>query len=165
MPIDLIAFEGNIYPKFQSDGNAARFCLPFAREVCKGDGLDIGTGKEEWALPGATIIDPKIGDNGYHATNLPEGKQWDFIFSSHCLEHLDDWVGVLDYWYDCLKRGGVLFLYLPDFSQVYWRSWNNRKHKSVFMPEIIHEYMLTKYIKVTTSSIDLNNSFCSMGEK
>jgi len=44
--IEIIEFQGHRYPKFQSDGNAARFCRPFALEVCKGVGFDIGYSRE-----------------------------------------------------------------------------------------------------------------------
>ncbi len=93
-------------------------------------------------------------------------KQVDYIFSSHCLEHVPDWVFTLDYWYDKLVSGGILFLYLPDFSQRYWRPWNNKKHKHVFTPEIISEYLkYKKYKNIFVSGIDLNNSFMCVCEK
>ena len=53
----------------------------------------------------------------------------------------------MDYWYDKLKQGGTIFLYLPDYSQEYWRPWNNRKHLNIFTPEIIYDYMEIKDIK------------------
>jgi len=39
-----IRFNKKEYPAFQTNGNAARFIMPFAQEVCKGKGLDIGCG-------------------------------------------------------------------------------------------------------------------------
>jgi len=72
----------------------------------------------------------------------------------------------MNYWYDRLVDGGTLFLYLPDYSQRYWRPWNNRKHMHVLMPEIIKDYMTDKgYKNIFVSGIDLNNSFMAMGEK
>jgi len=72
----------------------------------------------------------------------------------------------MDYWYSRLVDGGVLFLYLPDYSQKYWRPWNNRKHKHAFMPEIIKDYMTDKgYNNIFVSGIDLNNAFMITGEK
>lgn len=172
MPIETIDFseKGSFlketYPLFQTSGFAARFAFPFAKEVCKGIGLDVGTGKDEWCFPGALPIDPKI--NQWDAMNIPKvasGGGWDYIFSSHCLEHLDRWVDVLDYWFTHLRDGGVLFLYLPDQSQKYWLPWNNRKHVSVFTPEIIQWYLHTKAKKVFVSGVDLNNSFIAIAEK
>jgi hypothetical protein len=82
------------------------------------------------------------------------------------LEHLDNWVDALEYWTSVLKVGGVLFLYLPHYSQEYWRPWNNRKHLHIFTPEIIKDYMLSRgYINIFGSGPDLNNSFMVVGEK
>ncbi len=174
MPIQTVTHLGKIYPKFQSEGFAARFAIPFAREVCKGIGVDIGCNRAEWALPFAIPVDPAM--NEWDAYNLPsylyEGEikheQFDYIFSSHCLEHLPDWVKALDYWYSKIKSGGVLFLYLPDHSQSYWRPWSNRKHLHCFTPEIIASYFEdqpNKWKLAFVSSIDLNNSFMVIAEK
>jgi predicted SAM-dependent methyltransferase len=163
--MELIEFNGKMYPKFQSVGFAAKFAFPYALEVCKGNGYDIGCNREEWSLPGSIPIDPVI-DPTYNAMKLPNKLNVDYIFSSHCLEHLDRWVDVLDYWYDNIKFGGILFLYLPDFSQEYWRPWNNRKHYNAFTPQIIESYLKAKgYVNVFVSSIDLNNSFMAIAEK
>ncbi len=162
--IETIEFKGQTYPKFQSQGFGSKFAFPFAKEFCKGDGYDIGCNRKEWALEGAIMIDPVLNPE-YDAMNLPD-KEVDYIFSSHCLEHLDRWVDVLDYWYNHLKVTGVLFLYLPDFSQHYWRAWNNRKHVNCFTPEIIKEYLIDRgYKNIFVSGVDLNNSFMAVGEK
>jgi len=162
--IETIEFDGEFYPKFQSEGNASQFAIPFAKKVCVGMGYDIGCMKNEWSFPGSVPIDLEF-DDSYDAMNLPE-KEPDYIFSSHCLEHLPYWVDAMDYWYDRLRVGGVLFLYLPDYSQKYWRPWNNRKHYNIFSPEIIRDYMKDRgYINVFCSGVDLNNAFMSFGEK
>lgn len=162
--IETIEFKGKIYPKFQSIGHASQFAIPFAKHVCKGIGVDIGCMKEEWAFPESIPVDLSF-NNGFHALNLPQN-ELDYIFSSHCLEHILDWVTVMDYWYENLKEGGVLFLYLPDYSQEYWKPWNNRKHFNIFTPEIVYDYMIDKgYKNVFKSSIDLNNAFMIFGEK
>ena len=163
MPIDTIEHEGNVYPAFQTKGNAASFFIPFAKELCKGYGYDIGYCKEEWKLPGARGID--IGDgSGYHANNLPEGNM-DYIFSSHCLEHVENWIDTLDYWLSKLKGGGILCLYLPDYSQTYWRPWNNRKHRSIMNPCQIADFLRKKGCRnIFVSGVDLNNSFAIVCE-
>lgn len=160
--MEFINFKGKLYPEYQSKGNAARWIMPFAKEWCKGEGYDIGCNREEWAFPGAELIDITL-NNGYDAYNLPD-KQVDYIFSSHCLEHLNDWVGALDYWEYKLKEGGTLFLYLPHSSQKYWHPCNNRKHISSFNEDIFNEYLSQSWqwdrdkCKITGS--DLNDSFC-----
>lgn len=162
--MDLIKFNGLNYPAFQAKGNAAQFAIPFAKHICHGKGVDIGCMKKEWAFPGAHPIDLEFDDE-WDAFHLPSNEN-DYIFSSHCLEHLPNWVDAMNYWYDVIKEGGHLFLYLPDFSQEYWRPWNNRKHLHVFTPDIILAYMVNKgYKNIFCSGIDLNNSFIITGEK
>lgn len=162
--IDTIKFKNRTYPKFQTEGNASQFAIPFAKHVCSGHGVDIGCMKEEWAFPGAKLVDPVLEGN-YHALDFPY-TDLDYIFSSHCLEHVDRWVDAMDYWYSKLKIGGVLFLYLPDYSQEYWRPWNNRKHVNIFTPSILEDYMSNRgYINIFKSGVDLNNAFMIMGEK
>lgn len=156
--MEIITFNNKEYPAFQAKGNAAKFCRPFAEEFCKGFGYDVGCMKKEWSFPGSVPIDISF-DDGYHALNLPE-KSADYIHSSHCLEHIPDWVGVLDYWISKLNPGGVIFLYLPDYSQEYWRPWNNRKHVNILSPEILRDYFIDREAKhLFISGVDLYNSF------
>lgn len=165
MSIKTIEFKGKKYPDFQASHFAARFAFPFAKEVCKGDGFDIGTGKVEWALPGSIPIDLAI--NEYDAMHLPPHLKPDYIFSSHCLEHINDWVGVLNYWTEKLRAGGTLFLYLPSVTQGYWRPWNNRKHVNILDPLHLRMYLEDsgQYKNIFVSGVDLNNSFMVMAEK
>lgn len=162
--MNTISFKNKEYPLFQAQGNASQFAIPFAKHFCIGKGVDIGCNKIEWSYPGSIPIDITF-NNGYDATHLPE-KDYDYVYSSHCLEHLQDWVGVLDYWTTCLRPGGILFLYLPHYDQEYWRPWNNRKHIHVFTSEIISTYLKHKaYVNVFRSERDLNDSFIVIGEK
>jgi hypothetical protein len=162
--IETIEFKGKVYPKFQSEGGASEFVFPFAKKVLSGFGYDIGCMKEEWAFPGSYPIDIDFNDP-YDANNLPE-QDPDYIFSSHCLEHIPDWVHTMNYWHERLKENGTLFLYLPEYSQEYWRPWNNRKHVNAFTPQLIKDYMLdVGYKNVFVSGVDLNNSFVAMGDK
>jgi predicted SAM-dependent methyltransferase len=162
--IKTIKYKNKEYPAFQSEGNASQFAIPFALNVCIGEGYDIGCMKEEWSFPNSTPIDLDFDDE-WHALNLPK-KNIDYIFSSHCLEHIHNWVEAMDYWYDTLRVGGVLFLYLPDYSQEYWRPWNNRKHVNMFSSQILKDYLFHKgYSKIFVSGVDLNNAFMVMAEK
>ena len=162
--MELIEFDKEKYPIFQSFGNASQFSIPYALHYCKGKGYDIGFCKEEWKLPSSIGIDINM-NNGFNANLLPD-ETVDYIYSSHCLEHVDDWVTTIIYWISKIKNGGILFLYLPDFSQKYWRPWNNKKHKHCFTPEIIYNFLLDYKMKnIYKSGIDLNNSFMIVCEK
>jgi SAM-dependent methyltransferase len=158
-----IEYNNKFYPMFQAEGNASQFSIPFAKHFCNGKGYDIGCNRLEWSFPGSKPID-LLFDDEWDAYNLPDGKV-DYIYSSHCLEHLPDWVSALDYWTSKLLTGGIVFLYLPHYSQEYWRPWNNRKHNHIFTPEIIKDYMINRgYIRIFSSERDMNNSFMVVGE-
>ena len=165
--MEIIEFKGDMYPKFQTNGNAARFCRPFALEVCKGTGFDIGYCKDEWKFPGAIGIEPSI-EPEFHAMNLPN-VQVDYIHSSHMLEHyVGNWSEVLKYWHSRLRSGGVLFLYLPDFSQKYWRLWSNVKHCHTFSPQIMKAYFEDNgemWSVSFVSGVDAYNAFIVIAEK
>lgn len=158
--MEFIEFKGEFYPEYQAKGNAAQWIMPFAKEWCKGNGLDIGCNREEWALPGSTMIDLTFDDD-YHAMNLPDGP-FDYIFSSHCLEHISDWIGALEYWATKLISGGTLFLYLPHETQKYWHPVNNRKHFHSFNQNDFDKYFdeSKQWSHFYSTGSDLNNSFC-----
>jgi len=165
MSIETISHNNQLYPLLQSQGFAAQYAWPFAKKICTGQGLDIGCNRPEWAFPGAQMIDLNFDDN-YDAYNLPDNR-FDYIFSSHCLEHLPDWVKALDHWTTRLKSGGVMFLYLPHYDQTYWRPWDNRKHLSVLTAEYLQDYYQSRdYKKIfVTPGHDLNHSFYAIAEK
>lgn len=167
MGIKVINFNNKNYPHHQSLGNAAQFAIPYAKYYCNGIGYDIGCGKKEWSFPGSIPIDIIFQDD-FDALNLPLEEQVDYIFSSHCLEHIGitNWSNVLDYWYEKLKIGGVLFLYLPHYDQEYWRPWNDKKHVNIFTSNIINDWMIHKGFKnIFIGEKDLNDSFMIVGEK
>jgi len=162
--MEVINFNGVDYPLFQAKGNASQFAIPFAKHFCKGRGVDVGFCNEDWKLPKAIGAD--IGDqtNNYHAHLLPS--ELDYIYSSHCLEHLENWVSTIEYWATRLKAGGILFLYLPHKDQEYWMPWNNRKHFHVLTAEAVSGCMKKfGFTKIHTSERDLNHSFMVVGEK
>jgi len=169
--IKTVEFKNNKYPAYITEGHAAQFIQPIAKKVCVGNGLDIGCGKEEWKLqldaPNTVLgIDPKI-DPTHDAMNLP-GSEWDFIFSSHCLEHLPNYVAALEHWISKLKSGGVIFLYLPHINCEYWRPWSmpTRRHIHQFDPTWVANMLNSLGIHIGfASGQDLAYSFAVMGEK
>ena len=166
--MEYVEFNGVKYPKFQSEGNAARWIMPLAMYYCqptgKEKGLDIGSCRHEWAMPNALSVDPVL-TTSMDAMRLPVGILWDYIFSSHCLEHIkENWANVLDYWLSKIKPGGVLFLYLPHKSQEYWNCENNRKHIHVFTGDEIANYLKKKCSDVYLTPVDYNNSFAVIAQ-
>jgi SAM-dependent methyltransferase len=121
-------YNGELFPDYLKTGNACRFIAPVAETFCQGRGLDVGAGK--WPLKGAMPVELKDGGD---AMDLPEGK-FDYIFSSHCLEHLENPVAALKHWKERLRFAGVLFLYLPHPEMSYWLPQNCQKHLHSWAP-------------------------------
>lgn len=124
-----------------SNHNNSIFVLDDASRWCFGKGLDIGGGNHPF--PGARNIelDRKIGEDANHI--LEKTNSQDFIFSSHCLEHLEDDIGALAEWWRVLKEKGILYLYLPHPNYIPWRKESMPKwHK--------HNYYEGDIIKILT---------------
>jgi SAM-dependent methyltransferase len=148
-------YKGNLYPDYLKEGNACSFIAPVALHFCKGKGLDVGCGK--WPLYGAHGIDIKIGGD---AMNLPEG-EYPYVFSSHCLEHLQNPVAALEHWKTRIKPGGVLFLYLPHPDMEYWLPQNCRKHLHSWTPEQMVKLVSDLgFTNIIHSERDMMWSFC-----
>jgi SAM-dependent methyltransferase len=113
----------------------------FLRRYFVGDGLDIGGKPDPLALyaelfPLVTSIrtwDLEDGD-AQHLAGV-ENESFDFVHSSHCLEHLIDPKAGLQSWFRALKPGGYLVVTVPDedlYEQGAFPSTFNRDHKWTF---------------------------------
>lgn len=169
--MNLISFMDKDYPEFLAQGNHAQYILPVAKQILKNKnlGVDVGCKKPEWAYPGSILADIDLPDNPWHALNLPREGELEYIFSSHCLEHIVEWEETLYYWYKSLAKNGILFIYLPHLDNEYWdtRFMTTRRHVNNFSPEQIRyflEYNL-KMKNVFASGRDSAYSFCVFGEK
>lgn len=112
------------YPAFLNEGGALDGIRAKALMHCRGRGLDVGS--SEWPLPGAVALPT---ENERH---LFDHGPYDYIFSSHCLEHIDDWQSELKLWSDSVRPGGIVFLYLPHPSMEPWRpggEWVGHWHR------------------------------------
>ena len=88
----------------------------FFDEYMSGVGLDIGfSGYIEGAeaiLPSAIGVD--IGYPGYDGRTLPfPDASQDYVYSSHCLEHISDYVNAIQDWYRVTKIGGHIVTVVP----------------------------------------------------
>jgi len=66
--------------------------------------------------------------------NIPDGI-FDFLYSSHCLEHLRNPLEALNNWLRVVKPGGYLVVQVPDedlYEQGIWPSRFNSDHKLTF---------------------------------
>ena len=156
----LFEYQNSIYPFYLKTGNACQFFAPFARQFCRGVGLDIGGG--DWPFDGAICVDMKGGGD---AMALPDG-EYDYIVSSHCLEHLINPVAALEHWKTRLKPGAPLLLYLPHPDQKYWRPQFNRKHLHMWWPKDMAQLVSDLgFVDVIHSERDLYWAFAVVGFK
>jgi SAM-dependent methyltransferase len=135
-------FEGRFYPDYLFVGGASFAIHRVALEHCRGEGIDVGAGL--WPLPGAVAIDIERGPGvSRRLEDVPPHSQ-DFVFSSHCLEHIADWKDALRGWIEKLKPNGRLFLYLPHPTCAIWRPGSpfvGDGHKWAPTPEVITSAM------------------------
>lgn len=94
----------------------------FASTVCffnkymSGNGLDVGfAGYTPDVQP---ILETSVGVDlnfpGYDGQTLPFGdNSQDYVYSSHCLEHISDYVNAIRDWYRVVKVGGHIVTVVP----------------------------------------------------
>jgi SAM-dependent methyltransferase len=97
-----------------------------------GEGIDIGCGDDP-VTPDCLHWDLPQGD----AEELPgvPPERFDWVYSSHCLEHLANPGGALARWWEVLRPGGRMLLVVPDedlYEQGFWPSRFNPEHRWSF---------------------------------
>jgi SAM-dependent methyltransferase len=113
----------------------------FARFYFRGEGVDIGGKPDPLALyselfPAITSVrtwDLEDGDAQFMAGVADN--TFDFVHSSHCLEHLHDAAEGLKNWLRVVKPGGYVIVMIPDedmYEQGVFPSTFNRDHKATF---------------------------------
>lgn len=113
----------------------------FFNQYFIGHGIDIGAGSDGLGeykkfFPSIKSIkewDVEQGDAQYMYTESDH--HYDFVHSSHCLEHMKDPYVALKNWIRICKPGGHLILVVPDedlYEQGYWPSQFNSDHKFTF---------------------------------
>lgn len=116
--------------------HARRVREGFFEKYCVGRGLDVGYGGDP-VTPNAVGWDFEHGD-AQRLRGLDDAS-FDFVYSSHLLEHLPDCELALTNWWRVLKPGGYLILYLPhrDLYEKKARlpSRFNDDHKHFFLPD------------------------------
>jgi SAM-dependent methyltransferase len=164
----IFEYNGKDYPDHIRQGNHAQYILPVAKKVCQGSyGIDIGANNPDWAFPNAKICDWTQPAPWNDAMKIPQyDDRYDFVFSSHCLEHIPDYYGALKEWIRVLKPGGTFFLYLPSVECEYWRPANNRKHVHIFYPDdIVYDLKSLDIESIFKSGVDLAYSYAIYGYK
>lgn len=86
----------------------------FYKKFCQGAGLDIGHSGSDNSEPITNAIGIDMGFSGYDGIHLPfSTESQDFVYSSHCLEHISDYKTSIQEWFAVLKKGGHLIITVP----------------------------------------------------
>ena len=115
------------YAKRRERGDFKRYLL--------GNGIDIGAGNDPLLIDEGSVRawDKEDGDALY-MEGVPD-ESYDFVYSSHCLEHMPEVQLALTNWVRILRPGGILYLVVPDFELYEKRQWPSRfnsDHKASF---------------------------------
>ena len=108
----------------------------------KGQGIDIGAGDDLLEIKEGTIDDWDLchGDAQYMIGI--ENNKYDFVYSSHCLEHMKDVEIALTNWIRITKTGGYLYFVVPDYvlyEKMRFPSIHNTDHKNSFSCHITRD--------------------------
>ena len=146
-------YQGRFYPDYLTVGGASHAIFATALEHCQGRGVDVGAGL--WPLPGAMPVDVWRGMGAGRTISEYADGSLDYVFSSHCLEHIDAWRDALAEWVRKLKSGGVLFLYLPHPDCAIWHPGSpfvGAGHKWIPTPEVVKQALRDLYCDVIAFS-------------
>jgi SAM-dependent methyltransferase len=101
-------------------------------DVLTGSGIDIGCGPD-CVSPNARRFDMEDGDANEITRFVAE--QFDFVYSSHCLEHMREPRQAILEWWRLVKPGGHLLFIVPEedlYEQGVFPSRFNPDHKATF---------------------------------
>ena len=91
-------------------------------------------------LPGAIGVD--VDFPGYDGRILPfADASQDMVYSSHCLEHIPDYIKAIQEWYRVTRIGGHIITVVPS-AHLYERKWRvpsywNIDHRRVYSPALL----------------------------
>jgi SAM-dependent methyltransferase len=131
-------YKDGFYPDYLTVGGAGAAIFALALDYCRGKGIDVGAGF--WPLPGAVAVDLWKGPGAGRSLNDFEDGSLDYVFSSHCLEHIENWREALAEWISKLHPKGILFLYLPHPACAIWHPASpfvGNGHKWIPTPDTI----------------------------
>jgi SAM-dependent methyltransferase len=104
----------------------------FEQTILNGSGIDIGCGPDP-VNPNVRRFDVEQGDANEITKYVHE--KFDYVFSSHCLEHMFDPRQAVRSWWELVKVGGHLIFIVPDedlYEQGIFPSRFNPDHKVTF---------------------------------
>lgn len=150
----------------------------FSMRWLRGDGLEIGAGKNPTPLFGQTNvtycdidIDHNFGGSNSNVIVSVDGenfnqafsRKFDFVVCSHVLEHADSFIRAMENLLSIVRRDGIIYLVLPDIDYLHDKNWlpnfdfdhhvEEYENKLAFAE--IHDQI---YIKAVIDNIDSSNN-------
>jgi SAM-dependent methyltransferase len=136
----------------------------YVRRYFVGDGVDIGGKPDPLILyreffpqmGNVRTWDMDDGDAQYMHSVADE--HFDFVYSSHCLEHLNDPCEGIRNWFRILKPGGHMLISIPEedlYEQGVWPSTHNVAHR--------HSFTLYKQASWSEASINILELLQTLG--
>lgn len=101
-------------------------------KILQGKGIDIGPADDP-IFPDVKCFDMEDGDANIITQYVKD--QYDYVFASHCLEHMHNPHEALQEWWKLVKVGGHIFFAIPDedlYEQGVFPSRFNPDHKATF---------------------------------
>lgn len=138
----------------------------FVNTYFVGDGVDIGAGRDcigkyagQFPLMG-TVKNWDLSDGDAQLMASAPDNSYDFVHSSHCLEHLYDPYEAFDNWIRICRQGGHIIVTIPDedlYEQGKWPSTFNGDHKT--------SWTILKHESWSSSSINVLEFLYQFKEK
>ena len=144
-----------VWDQSATQGSESKKCCWEVAPYLRGRGIDLGAGYFK-ILPQAISVDNGdhnqmfgmscVADLKMDATKLDlfANNSLDFVYSSHLLEHIEDYKAALKEWWRVVKSGGKLALYLPhkDYYPNVGTPGANPTHVHDFLPKDIINAMI-----------------------
>lgn len=135
--ISISSFQGD-YVFETTKANKRRNKIDLFHKIFKGKGIDIGAGQDNLNkdnifkdIKFCESFDIKDGDAQHINSYKPE-KFYDFVYSSHCLEHMKYPFIAIRNWFSLVKYDGYMVIAVPDqdlYEQGHWPSIFSTDHK------------------------------------
>lgn len=134
----------------------------FAKRYFVGNGIDIGSGgdslgRQHGHFPLMSIVrNWDTGDGDAQYMQGVDDESFDFVHSSHCLEHLVNPRVAIKHWWRILRPCGHLVVIVPDedmYEQGVWPSTFNGDHRHTFTT-----YKMDSWSPVSVNVFDLIES-------
>lgn len=123
-----------------------------------GSGIDIGGGDDCLKVPNGNVIRYDKEQGNAQTMNNVLDNSYDFVYSSHCLEHMENPLLAIKHWIRICKPGGYIYVVVPDeyyYEQGFWPSKWNGDHKWSFT--LNDKTKQPKNIVITEMLNQLNN--------